>query len=137
MAVNQSNLPSIQRLKYEDYVHSTDWKQALQALISALNLFINPVYNILNGGVTYMNLTIPQVFTKVITAATATTFSFVNPLPIPPQAVLIGNVWTSIPSSHPTGSVSVFWHYTGGSIIIDNIIGLSSGTQYTVVLVIL
>lgn len=132
-----SNLPTIQILKYEDYAKAKDWQGALQALISSLNLFMNPVYNILNGGVTFQNLTIPQTYTKVITASATTTFTFTNPLVIQPSAVLVGNVWTGIPSTHPTGAVQAFWHYTGNSIVIDNITGLTAGTTYTITLAVL
>lgn len=137
MATTQSNLPTIQRLKYEDYARSSNWQDAFKALVNSLNLFMTPVYNILNGGVTYQNLTIPQTFTKVITAATTTTFSITNPLPINPSAVIIGNCWTSIPSSHPAVALQVYWHVSGSTIIIDNIVGLTSGIQYTITLVIL
>lgn len=137
MSTSQSNLPTIQRFKYEDYARATDWQQAFQLLINSLNLFVTPVYNILNSGITYMNLQVPQLFTKVVTAGSTTTFSFVNPLAIQPSAVLLGNVWTGIPSTHPASACSVFWHYTNNTIQIDNIIGLTSGTQYTIVLVVL
>ena len=137
MATSQSNLPTLQRLKYEDYARYPDWKQATQALVNSLNLFMTPVYDILNGGVTYMNLTVPQTYTKVITAASPTTFSFVNPLAIQPSAVILGNCWTGIPSTHPAVALQVYWHSSGGTILVDDIIGLTAGTQYTVVLVIL
>lgn len=137
MATTQSNLPTVQRLKYEDYARYQDFKSALQALINEINLFMTPTYNILNGGVTYMNLTVPQTFTKVITAASPTTFTFVNPLTIQPSAVLIGNCWTGVPSTHPAVALQVYWHPVGNTIQIDNIVGLTSGTQYTIVLVIL
>ncbi len=137
MAVTQSNLPTIQRLKYEDYARATDWKEGMQLLVNSLNLYITPVYDILNGGITYMNLTVPQTYQKVITAAATTTFSFVNPLRQQPQAVLIGNCWSGIPTTHPAVALQPYWHYTGNTIIIDNIVGLTSGTQYTILLVIL
>lgn len=137
MATTQSNLPTVQRLKYEDYSRYSTWQQAFQGLIASLNLFMNPVYDILNGNVTYTNLTVPKTFTKIITAASTTTFSFVNPLTISPSAVIIGNVWTGIPSAHPTGNVDIYWHYSGNTIFVDNIIGLTSGTNYNITLVVL
>ncbi len=137
ITTTQSNLPTIQRLKYEDYARATGWQPAVQALVNSLNLFMTPVYDILNGGVTYTNLTVPQTYTKFITAAATTTFSFVSPLKIQPSAVLLGNCWTGIPSTHPAVALQVFWHLAGNTIIVDNIVGLTAGTQYTVVLVIL
>src|SRR5262249_42065882 len=117
----QSNLPTIQRLKYEDYARATSWQTAMQSLVNSLNLFMTPVYDILNGGVTYENLTVPQTFSKVITAASPTTFSFVNPLRRQPQAVILGNCWTGITSTHPAVALQVFWHYSGNTIIVDDI----------------
>ena len=137
MATTQSNLPTVQRLKYEDYSRYPDWKQAFQALVNTLNLFMTPVYNILNGNVTYQNLSAPQTFTKVITAASTTTFNFANPLPFNPQSVIIGNCWSTIPSTHPAVALQVYWHVSGSTIIVDNIVGLTSGTQYTITLVVL
>lgn len=133
---NKSNLPTIQRLKYEDYASSTDWKDALQKLVDALNLFLTPVYNILNGGVSTENQIAPQTFQKVIIGATTTTFTFSNPLRIPPVSVQIGNVWSGIPSTHPAVALQVYWHFTQGSIVIDNIVGLTVATLYNITLVI-
>ena len=137
MVVNQSNLPTIQRLKYEDYARQPDWKQSIQALVNSLNLFMTPVYNILDGGVGYMNLQVPQTYSTTITAGTTTTFSFVNPLTTAPQAVLIGNCWTGLQSTHPAVALQPYFHYTGTTVIIDNIVGLTSGVTYNITLVIL
>lgn len=134
---NQSNLPTLQRLKYEDYSRATDWQQAMQLLVNALNLFITPTYDILNGGIDYRNFATPQKYTTVVTAGATTTFSFVNPLSIQPEAVVIGNCWTGIRSTHPAVALQVYWHIQGNTIVVDNIIGLTSGTQYSITLVIL
>lgn len=134
---NKSNLPTIQRLKYEDYASATDWKDALQKLVNALNLFLTPVYNILNGGISTENQIAPQIFQKVITGAATTTFTFSNPLRIQPTSVQIGNVWSGIPSTHPSVALQVYWHYTQGNIVVDNIVGLTVATIYNVTLVVL
>lgn len=136
MATN-SNLPTIQRLKYEDYSKEATWQDAFRSLIETLNLFIPQTYNILNGGIGTQNAIAPQIFTKVITAAATTTFTFVNPLTIQPSAVLIGNVWTGIRSTHPAAALQVYWHYSGNTIYVDNIVGLVAGTIYSVTLVVL
>lgn len=137
MATTISNLPTIQRLKFEDYNRAQSWQEGVQLLVNSLNLFMTPVYNILNGNVGYQNLTVPQTYTKTITASTTTTFAFTNPLLISPSAVIIGNCWSGIPSTHPNATLSVFWHLTGNQINIDNIVGLTSGTTYTITLVIM
>lgn len=136
MAVN-SNLPTIQRLKFEDYAREATWQEAFRSLVETLNLFIPPVYDILNGGVGYRNIIAPQIYIKSVTAAATTTFSFVNPLAIQPSAVIIGNLWSGIPSTHPAVAVQVYWHYSGNSIIVDNVVGLTAGTAYTLTLVVL
>ena len=133
----KSNLPTIQRLKYEDYANSQDWKDAIQKLVNALNLFLTPVYNILNRGISSQNLIAPQIYNKTITGATTTTFTFDNPLSIVPSAVLIGNVWSGIPSTHPAVALQLYWHFTQGTIIVDNIVGLTAGTVYQIALVVL
>lgn len=136
MATQQSNLPTIQRLKYEDYARAENWQGAMQLLVNALNLFMTPVYDILNGGIGYTNLVAPQVYTTTITAKTTTTFSFVNPMRTLPQSVVIGNCWSGLPSTHPAVALQVYWHYSGNTVLIDNIVGLTAGTEYTVTLVI-
>lgn len=135
--MSQSNLPQVQRLKYEDYANASNFQAAIQTLVNNLNLFITPTYNILNGGIAYQNLVAPQLFTKVITAATVTTFTFTNPLTIQPSAVLVGNVWTGIRSTHPATAVQAFWHSVSNNIVIDAITGLTTGVSYTITLVIL
>lgn len=134
---NQSNLPTLQRIKYEDISREKTWKEGMQSLIEMLNLFISPVYDILNGGITSQNLIAPQTIVKTITGATVTTFSFINPLRIPPISVMIGNVWTGVPSVHPAVAVSVYWHVTNNLIIIDNVVGLTAGTIYNLTLVVM
>lgn len=134
----QSNLPTVQRFKYEDYADAKDWQTALQQFISALNLFVNPVYTILNGQVTYQNLTVPQLYSQMITAATPTTFNFINPLIIQPSAILLGNVYVAPNFNvHPTVVVQPMWHCSQNTIYIDDIIGLTPGTKYFIQLVIL
>lgn len=134
--MSQSNLPTIQRLKFEDYVKQKTWQDAFKELIQSLNLFISPVYDILNGGIALQNLIAPQVIVKTITGATVTTFTFMNPLRIAPSSVTVGNIWVGIPSVHPAAAVQVFWHVTNNNIIVDNITGLVVGTIYNLTLVV-
>ena len=136
MVANQSNLPTIQRLKYEDYVRSNDWKQSLQGLINALNLFMTPVYNILDGQVGYMNLQVPQIVTQTIAGGSPTSFTFVNPLTIIPTSVILGNCWTGIPSTHPAVALQLYWHMVGNTVVVDDVIGLTVGTTYNLTLVV-
>src|ERR1700719_2907624 len=134
----QSNLPTIQRLKYEDYADAKDWQTALQQFINTLKLFVNPVYSILNCNITYQNLTVPKLYSQMITATSPTTFNFINPLSILPSAVILGNVYV-VPNFniHPAVATQVYWHAANNTIFIDDIVGLTAGVKYFVQLVIL
>lgn len=137
MAINQSNLPTQRRFKFEDFPGAEQW---FANFLSSLNLFIDPVYQILDGGIGYQNLIIPRNYTVTITSAAsgATTFNFVNPLRIVPSSVLLGNIYEEgSPSIHPTSAVTVFWHFSQGTIYIDDVIGLDSSTTYVITLTIL
>lgn len=134
--VNFSNLPTSRQFKFEDFPGAEQW---FAQFLNALNLFVDPVYQILNGGVTYQNLLIPKTFTKIITtpASGATTFNFTNPIRITPQAVLLGNVYVNgNPSSHPSSATCVYWHFSQGTIYVDDIPNLTAATTYSVTLVV-
>ncbi len=108
--INSSNLPTNQEFKFENYPGAEQW---FAQFLNSLNLFTTSIYQILNGGVTYQNLTIPQV-------------------------VLLGNVSVNgQPSSHPSSASCVYWHFSQGSIYIDNIPNLTASTTYVITLVVL
>lgn len=134
---NTSNLPTIRAFKFEDYPGAEEW---FGQFLQSLNLFVSPTYQILNGGVTYQNLTIPQIYTKVITtpASGSVTFNFTNPLSISPRAIIVGNIYENgQPSTHPTDATCVYWHLSQGTIYVDNIPNLTTSTTYVVTLVVL
>ncbi len=137
MAVNSSNLPTSRLFRLEDFPDADPW---FQNFLLSLNLFVDPVYQILNGGVTYQNLTVPKLYTVTITttAAGAATFNFVNPLRIQPSAVLIGNIYESgKPTAHPSSATSVYWNYSQNNIYVTGIPNLTASTSYAVTLVVL
>lgn len=137
MAVNVSNLPTNRTFKVEDFPGAEPW---FAQFLNSLNLFVDPVYQILNGGITYQNLMVPQTYTKIITtpAAGSVTFNFTNPIRLLPKAVLLGNVYVNgNPSSHPASATCVFWHSSQGSIYVDNIPNLTASTTYVITLVVL
>lgn len=136
MPINQSNLPTNHQFKAEDYPDAPEY---FAQFLNSLNLFIDPIYQMVNGGITYQNLTIPRLFTKIITAPASgsVTFNFVNPLRIQPSSVVIGNVYVQgNPSSHPTNPAVVYWHNSQGSIYVDNITNLTASTTYVITLVV-
>lgn len=131
--INQSNLPSVNRFKFEDFPGAPDW---FAQFINQFNLFSGPVYSILNRGVGYQNLVAPQIYKQTILGAAPTVFQFTNPLSIQPSAVTLGNVWYGIPSQHPAVACQVMWHESGNVIYIDDVIGLTPGTMYNLTLVV-
>ncbi len=134
---NQSNLPTVSNFKFEDYKGAPQW---FAQFLSSLYLFVNPVYQILNGGVAYQNLQAPKLYSTVVTAPASgnTTFNFKNPLVIAPTAVLLGSLNVSgQPTNHPTGAAMVYWHISEGTIYVDNIVGLTASTKYAVSLVVM
>lgn len=138
MAVNQSNLPTSRSFKFEDYKGAPQWfAQFLQSLV----LFTDPVYQVLNGGVTYQNLTIPKTYTLNITAPASgdVTFNFPNPLRIDPSAVLIGKIFQTgvTPIAFPTSSTSVYWYLSQNIIYVTRIPNLTATKTYSLTLVIL
>lgn len=137
VAINQSNLPTTRQFKFEDYPGAADW---FAPFIQSLNLFVDPVYQILNGGITYQNLVIPKTYTVTLTtpASGNVTLNFSNPLRITPSAVILGNVYENGTTSvHPSSPVSVFWHYSQGTIYVDNVTNLTASTTYVITLVVL
>lgn len=132
--INNSNLPSVQSFKFEDYPGAEQW---FSQFLNSLNLFVQPVYQLLDAGVGYQNLLIPRNYTKTITAPAAgsVTFNFSNPLKIAPTSVLLGNVYViGNPTTHPTSPAVVYWHFSQGNIYVDNITNLTASTTYSVTL---
>ena len=126
---NNSNLPTIQRIKYEDYKDAPSW---FAQFLMALNLFMTAVYSIINRGITYANLAVIAPFTFQYVEGSTTGFKFTNPITVNPRCVIVGNVYeTGDTTAHPTGAVTLFWHFTNGSIVVDSIVGLTSGVNYT------
>lgn len=127
--INRSNLPTIQRVKYEDYKDAPQW---FAQFLMTLNLFMTAVYSIINRGITYSNLGVIAPFTFQYVEGSTTNFQFTNPTIGVPSNVIVGNVYeTGDLTKHPTGAITLFWHYTNGSIVVDSIVGLTPGVNYT------
>lgn len=128
---NNSNLPTIQRIKFEDYKDAPSW---FEHFLDTLNLFMTAIYNIVNKGITYANLAVIQPFTFQFTPGSTIGFKFASPVVGIPNSVILGNVYVgNQQQSHPAVATQVYWHYSQGFIFIDNIVGLTTGTMYTVV----
>jgi hypothetical protein len=128
---NNSNLPSIQRIKFEDLKGAPDW---FATFLESLNLFMTAIYNIVNKGITYANLAVIQPFQFQFTPGSTIGFKFANPIVGIPNSVILGNVYVGDQfQNHPAVATQVYWHYSQGFIFIDNIVGLTAGVKYTVV----
>lgn len=128
---NNSNLPSIQRIKFEDYKDAPSW---FANFLDTLNLFMSATYSIENKGITYANMGVLQPMTFSFTPGSTTGFKFANPLIVAPSSVVIGNVYEGNQlQAHPLVVTQVYWHYSQGFIFIDSIVGLTPGIKYTVV----
>lgn len=131
-----SNVPTNRTFKFEDYPGAEQW---FAQFLQALNLFTGAIYDMVNGNISYQNLTIPKTFTKTLTtpAAGSPTFTFANPLRIAPTWVVLGNVYQGTSTStHPSSPPVVLWHYSQGTIYVDNVTNLTASTQYTLTLVV-
>jgi len=127
---NNSNLPTVQRVKFEDYREAPGW---FGEFLNTLNLFMSAVYSIINRGITYSNLGVIQPVTFSFTPGSTTGFKFSNPLIVAPQNVVIGNIYEGNKLQvHPAVVTQVLWHYSQGFIFVDDIIGATPGVQYTV-----
>lgn len=131
MAINNnSNLPSIQRVKYEDYKDAPGW---FAQFLNTLNLYLTATYNIFNKGITYSNLGVLQPFIFSFTPGSTLGFKFSNPLTVSPTNVIIGNIYEGNQLQvHPLVVTQITWHYSQGFIFVDDIIGATPGVQYTV-----
>lgn len=128
---NNSNLPSIQRIKFEDYKDSPKW---FEQFLMTLNLFMGAMYSIMNRGITYANLGVIQPFTFTFTPGVTTNFRFASPITGVPNSVVLGNVYVGNQlASHPAVATQIYWHYSQGFIVVDDIVGLTAGVQYNIV----
>lgn len=135
----QSNLPTITRLFAEDYKDAPDWFKS--KFVSTMNLFLQPVYGILNQGVNVTNNTTDEIYNFSFTCNSATasnnTISFQPRKFIgKPFGVIIAQCYdttTSIPTAIGN-PVTIDWYFNGGFVIILAIYGLTSGHIYSITL---
>lgn len=131
-----NNLPTTHRWYAEDYKDADD---DFKRFLGQLNLFSDPVYNILNGGIDVTFNTNEELYTLEIDPAgatatdNATTFTprkFVGS----PNGIILGqciyNTTNGIAAA--VGNPVTFdWIYTGSVISILAVYGLTVGNSYT------
>ena len=128
---NNSNLPTIQRIKFEDYKDAPKW---FEQFLMTLNLFMGAMYSIVNRGITYANLGVIQPFSFQFTPGVTLNFKFASPITGVPNSVIIGNVYVGNQLQNHTAVVTqLYWHYAQGFIFVDSIVGLTNGVTYTLV----
>ena len=128
------NLPPLWRFSAEDYV---GLGKIFKGFLDNLNLFTQAVYDLVNGGIGYANLQ-QSVYSVTVLAGSTTPLSFVNPLVIPPSAVVLGQV--VLIANTPTAITNAVcvgnWTFDGKTISILDIPGLTSGQTYKISVVI-
>lgn len=131
-------LPTIQRFQKQNYPGSPDW---FTRFISDLNSFTEIIWNILNKNLTPADNLDAQVYATAIRAGAAAlnnTLSFQSTLKHTPQAVFVGYVADQAAYAAPfTSAVFVTWSFSGTTVSITGITGLTSGHTYNITLVVL
>jgi hypothetical protein len=130
-----SDLPTIQRIYADDFAMAPDWFR--QNFIQTFNLFSQPVYNILNQGVSVSENTVEEFYSFTLTSTgvfskdifTFTPKKFVGK----PNGVILCQCVANTNTVTPIGSAVAFdWVFgNGGTVQIIAIYGLTSGISYT------
>jgi hypothetical protein len=129
--------PSVGRFFAEDYRDAPAWFKS--KFLSTLNLFAFPTFTALNSGITAENLNVQFYSTTFVGSATATSnaFSFQSAIQGTPVAVTLAQIQV-VGAATPTyisSAVSVAnWSYTGSTITIHSIPGLSNSVHYKLTL---
>lgn len=141
IGTTQSNLPTITRLFAEDYKDSPDWFKS--KFISTMNLFLQPIYGILNQGVDVTINTKMEEYSFSFPCnsgtASSNTYNFTPRKYIGrPFGVIVAQCYNTTAAS-PTAignSVTIDWYFSGTNIYILAIYGLTSGQTYQMSLLI-
>lgn len=131
-----NNLPSTKRYYSEDYKDSPPW---FGRFLSQLNLFTEPIYNILNGAVDVTFNTSEEIYSLQVNNASATgssnVFLFTPKKFIgAPHGVLIGQCLFNSTTGIATAvglPVTLDWVWTGSQVKILAIYGLTAAANYT------
>lgn len=133
----QSNLPTIQRFDAGDYKDAPNW--FINKWLPAINLFTQPVYNILNQGVQVTANSAQEIYPYTLlagAAATNNTFSFTpKKLTAKVTGLIIAQCYNAS-AAVPTAignPVTPDWYWTGSQVKVLAIYGLTSGTTYNFV----
>lgn len=130
-------LPTIQRFQKQNYPGSPDW---FARFIADVNSFTEIIWNILNKNLTPEDNLDAQVYITAILAGAAAddnTLSFESTLKHTPRSVIVGQVVDQAAYSGPlTTAAFVTWTFTGSTISISGITGLTDGHTYNLTLMV-
>lgn len=131
-------LPTIQRFQKQNYPGSPDW---FTRFISDLNSFTEIVWNILNKNITPDDNMDAQIYQTSIRAGATSAdnaFQFISTLDHSPQAVFIGYVADQAAYEAPlAAAVGIQWTFSGGTVSVTGVSGLTDTHTYSLTLVIL
>jgi hypothetical protein len=128
------SLPTVHRFYSEDYKTAPQWFQ--EQFLKTLNLYTDPIYNILNAGVDVRTNTSEELYSFTISNASATPAN--NALTFTPQkfvgkpnGIIIGQCLANTPTVTPIGApVTLDWVFIGSQVKIIAVYGLSAGISY-------
>lgn len=131
-----TNLPTIQRIFADDFKNAPDWFR--NEFIRTFNLFSQPVYDILNQGVSIPQNTLEEFYTFTLTSTgvpASDTLSFIPKKFIGrPSGVIMCQCLANVANVAAVGNPVTFdWVYgSGGTIQILAIYGLTSTVEYSI-----
>lgn len=127
-------LPSIKSLTIEDYPDEKTW---IGKLIDPLNSFMSSVITNLNKGLTIGENVNGFIKTFDVTGG-AFPVSIPNSLKSRPIAVIIGSIYNKQTPAATIGTgITIEWEFASSTLKIKNISGLTTGTKYTVTVIVL
>lgn len=130
------NLPTTKRFYSEDYKESPAW---FMRFLSQLNLYTEPIYNILNQGVDVTLNTDEEIYSLSVPNASATgssnIFHFVPKKFVgAPHGILVGQCLLNSSTGVATAigsQVTIDWVWTGSEVSILAVYGLTASKSYT------
>jgi len=139
--VSQTNLPSTKRFYSEDYKDAPPW---FQRFLSQLNLYTEPIYNVLNQAVDFMQNTTGEYYTYVLNNASPTpktnTFTFTPKKFVgKPNAVIPAQILYASNPAQTTfylAAPSIDWTWTGSQVKVTAVYGLVPNMTYNITLLI-
>lgn len=133
-----AGLPKVKRILKEDLKDAPNW---IDRMLYPINLFFDSVYIALNKNITFGDNIKAQVKQFEITGgATAdlNTTSFSLSISSPMGLLLLSCIEQSDNYTSITNAVTIpSWRVNGTNLLIDSITGLTSGTTYTITVLVI